>query len=389
MKINKRELLRKLNQENLRKGGSFIAFLFFLFFLQMRGTVVFCQISFTIFPLIQEITAPPGATRDFRLRVITGPSEREEMHFLVYPADFRLSKDGNIEFFESGSIKRSAAPWIKINPAEFTMKPNERKETNVKLTVPQNVSGGYYAVILVHLIPEVPPEMKIGTIRTWRMASIVELTVTGWKRPRAKIGISELKVEPSSEGKGLAFTTTIQNKGNVHARGEGSLAITTTAGRRLAELPLKAGRGTVFPESARDFKAVLERELAPGEYFADATFRYGNRRARAKMSFSVGEAPTEGEALAKKKEINFSVNPPVVEINTPPGSIRTIYVSILMVKLLFWRREVHPGLLPVGLSLRSQSLNLARGSAKTSLACSKFPKMWQGEDTLGWLSKHP
>ena len=299
MKTNKRDLLQKLTEENLRKGGLLVLFFFLVFFLQTRGTVVFCQISFTIFPLIQEITAPPGATRDFSLRVITGPSEREEMHFLVYPADFRLTKEGEIEFFESGSIKRSAAPWIKIDPAEFTMKPNERKETNVKLTVPQNVSGGYYAAILVHLIPEVPPEMKIVTIRTWRMASIVELTVTGWKRPRAKIGISELKVEPSSEGKGLTFTTTIENKGNVHARGEGSLTITTREGRRLAEFPLKAGRGTVFPESMRDFKAVLEKELLPGEYFADATFKYGNRRARAKMSFSVGEALTEGEALAK------------------------------------------------------------------------------------------
>jgi len=78
----------------------------------------------------------------------------------------------------------------------------------------------------------------------------------------------------------------------------------------------------------RDFKAVLEKELPPGEYFADATFRYGNERARAKMSFSVGEASTEGEALTKKKEINFSVNPGVVETKTPPGSLRTINLII-------------------------------------------------------------
>nr|MQY69407.1 hypothetical protein [Bacillota bacterium] len=233
----------------MRKGGLLVLFFFFLFFVQMTGTIVFCQVSFSVAPLIQEITTPPGVTRNFRLTVITALSERAEMHFLVYPADFRLSKDGNIEFFEPGSIKRSAAPWIKINPAEFTMQPNEKKDIKVELTIPQNVSGGYYAVILVHLLPEVPPEMKIGTVRTWRMASIVELTVTGWQTPRAKISISDLKVEPSPENEGLTFTTTIENKGNIHVRGEGSLAITTREGRRLAELPLKAGRGTVFPES--------------------------------------------------------------------------------------------------------------------------------------------
>ncbi len=73
---------------------------------------------------------------------------------------------------------------------------------------------------------------------------------------------------------------------------------------------------------------VLEKELPPGEYFADATFKYGNERARAKMSFSVGVIPTEGEELAKRKETNFSVNPPIVEIKTPPGSIRTINFTI-------------------------------------------------------------
>ncbi len=204
----------------------------------------------------------------------------------------------------------------------------QRKDINVEVTVPRNVSGGYYAAILVRLVPEVPPEVGIGTVPTLGYASLLELTVAGWKEPRAIISIPELTVEPSSEGGGLTFTTTIENKGNVHARGEGTLTITTREARRLAELPLKAGRGTVFPESMRDFKAVLEKELPPGEYFADATFKYGNKRARAKMSFSVGEAPTEGEALAKKKEINFSVNPPVVEINAPSGSIRTINLII-------------------------------------------------------------
>ncbi|GAJ11615.1 unnamed protein product, partial [marine sediment metagenome] len=230
--------------------------------------------------------------------IFTSAAEKKEMRFRVYLADFHLKKDGSIEFFRAGTWKRSAAGWIKIDPFELVMKPEETKEVKVKLTIPGDVSGGYYAAIMVELVPEVPPEAVMGVIRTWRMASILELTITGWQTHRAKISISELKVEPSPEDGGLTFTTTIENKGNVHARGEGSLAITTREGRRLAELPLKAGRGTIFPESMRDFKAVLETELPPGEYFADATFRYGNKRARAKISFPVGTIPTEGRELA-------------------------------------------------------------------------------------------
>jgi len=246
------------------------------------------------------------------------------MRFLAYPVDFRLRKDGTIEFLQPGTIKRSAALWIKTDPAEFTMRPNQKKDINVEITVPRNVSGGYYAAILVHLMPEVPPEMRISTVHSWRMASLLELIVAGWKKPRARIGIPELKVELASEERGLSFVTTIENKGNVHVRGEGILTITTREGRRLVELPLKAGRGTVFPESMRDFKAVLDKELRPGEYFGNVTFRYGNRRVREKFSFSVGVTPAEGEALVQKKEANFSVTPPRVEVKAPPGSIRTV-----------------------------------------------------------------
>jgi len=367
----------------LKKGRLFILFFFFMFFLGIMGTFVYCQVSFTIAPLIQEITVSPGVTRNFRLRVFTGPGEQAEMHFLVYPADFRLNKEGKIDFFEPGSIKRSAAPWIKIDPAEFTMKPNEKKDIKVELNIPRNVSGGYYAAILVHLIPEIPPEMKIGTIRTWRMASIVEVTVAGWRKPRAEISISELKVEPSSEEKNLTFTATIENKGDIHVRGEGSLAITTREGRRLVELPLKAGRGTVFPESMRDFKAVLERELPPGEYFADVTFKYGNKRARTKISFCVGAAPGEGEKLARKKEINFSVNPPLVEINAPPGSIRTI-------NLLITNEENQP--VHYRLYLKDMRIDpdgeialLEKGS--TSWSCSNWVELKGSEFELGPLQR--
>ncbi|GAI53854.1 unnamed protein product, partial [marine sediment metagenome] len=117
------------------------------------------------------------------------------------------------------ALKRSAADWIEITPSEFVVKPGERKQVKVKLSIPGPASGGYYAAIMVEPVREIPPapsEALMGIVRTWRMASIVELTVTGWQTPRAKISISDLKVEPSPEDEGLTFTTTIENKGNVH-----------------------------------------------------------------------------------------------------------------------------------------------------------------------------
>ena len=353
------------------------------FFVLLVGTGLFAQVSFTVSPAILELTVPAGSTREFSLTVFVTSGEKEEAHFRVYATDFRLERDGSIEFFRADTLGRSAAPWIEISPSELVMKPEGRKQIKVKLTIPARALGGYYAAIMVELVPEVPPEAVMGVVRTWRMASIVELTVTGWQIPREKISISELKVEPPSNDEGLTFTATIENKGNIHVRGEGSLTITTAGGGRLAELPLKEGRGTVFPESRRDFKAVLEKELPPGEYFADATFRYGNERARAKISFSVGETVTEGEGLARKKEINFSVNPSILEINTPPGSIRTINLIITNEE----RQPVHFRLYFKDIGIDPEGKIGLLEKASTPWSCSDWIELKGAEFDLGPLQR--
>ena len=366
------------------KKAGFTLLVFFLFFLLVSGSKeALSQLSFTITPIIQEMVVSPGETKTFRLSVFTTISRQEKMHFLVYPADFRLDREGEIEFFEPGSIKRSAASWIKIEPAEFIVGPNETKDIKVTITVPRNVSGGYYAAILVQLLPEIPPGMKIGTVRSWRMASIVELTVSGWKKPRADINISDLKVEPSKEKKSLVFTVSVENKGDVHTRVEGNLVITTKQGRKLAELPLKAGRGTVFPESTRDFKAILEKELPQGEYFATAVLNYENKSARSRVSFSVGEALSKGEEVAKEKEINFFVTPEIAEINAPSGSTRTINFTFVNGGKNVIHCRLH--LKDVQINPDGEVMLLKAGS--TPFSCSDWIELKESEFDLGPLQR--
>ena len=368
----------------MQKSSAWLVCLLIFFSVFLVTGPLFAQIGFTVSPALIELTVPAGTIREFSLTVHTNLEGRKEGRLRAYVTDFGLKRDGSIEFFRPGSSKRSAAPWVEIEPSRLVMKPQDRKEIKVKVTVPGRASGGYYAAVMVELVPEIPPEAVMGVIGSWRMASIVELTVAGWKTPRAKISISELKIEPSSEGRGLTFTTTIENKGNVHARGEGNLAVTTKEGRRIAELPLKAGRGTIFPESVRDFRAVLERELPPGEYLADATFRYGNKRTRARTSFPIGPL-SEDKAIARKKETNFSVNPPVVEINTPPGSIRTINLITANEE----NQPVHFRLYfqDISIDLDGDIALLEKGS--TSWSCSNWIELKESEFELGpWERKN-
>jgi len=143
------------------------------FFVLLVGTGLFAQVSFTVSPAILELTVPAGSTREFSLTVFVTSGEKKEAHFRVYATDFRLERDGSIEFFRADTLGRSAAPWIEISPSELVMKPEGRKQIKVKLTIPARALGGYYAAIMVELVPEVPPEAVMGVVRTWRMASIV------------------------------------------------------------------------------------------------------------------------------------------------------------------------------------------------------------------------
>ena len=353
--------------------------LLIFFFLFLGGVAAFAQFSFTVVPPLMELSVPAGSTRELSLGVFTAAAEeKKEMRFRLYAADFNLRRDGTIQFFRPGTLRRSAAGWIEIDPLELVMKPEESKQVKVKLSIPGDASGGYYAAVMVELVPHISPEAVIGVVQRWRMVSIVELTVAGWKRARAKINISELKVQPSPEGKGLTFTTAIENKGNLHVRGEGNLVITTRAGRRLAELSLKAGRGTILPNSVRDFRAVLEKELPPGEYLANATFQYRNKRVRAKISFPVGTAPTEAVEVAKKKEVNFSVGPPVVEINAPPGSIRTINLRVANED----EQPLHFRLYLKDIRIESDGETTVLEKGSTSWSCSNWIELRESEFEL-------
>jgi len=251
--------------------------------------------SFLATPTIVELEVLPGEEKDFVIRVIN--VSVHEQSFRVYLTDLALEKDGNPGFPLPGSSTWSCASWITIRPSRLILTPYQGTEIACKLSVPRGETGGRYAAIIVEQTqkPALLRDRIIPEVR-YRIAISILLTVRGAKLEE-KVQISEIKVTLSQEGKNEVIVR-VRNEGNVHVRGEGIVIVKDAYGRIWKEVTLEAGKGTILPQSERNFKGIFENPLLPGKYTVEAiiaqrtTNGWGGFLARKRISYVVKEAFT-------------------------------------------------------------------------------------------------
>ena len=291
--------------------------------------------TFALSPQLVELELLPGEKTKFSI-LLVNESKTKKARFLVYVSDLIEESSGKYKVVEPGSSSYSAASWIKVSPSDFVLGPGDGKDILAEVTVPRGVVGGRYAVIVFELIPErLSKEKTFGTLTLHhRMTTAVEFSIKRRVAKKRAI-ISSLKVVSARENKSLAqvgkqalmFTASLKNEGNIHVFGEGTLTIRTKKGRRIRQVPLGVGRGTVLPDTTVDFQSILRRGFPPGDYIAEAVIRYaGLRPAIAKLPFRVTEEEvpiTKAESFKPTREVSFGVEPELIEMVAPPGSFRS------------------------------------------------------------------
>ena len=289
--------------------------------------------TFMLSPQLVELELLPGEKKRFSVSLIN-ESKTKKALFTVYVSDLAEKRSGKYKVVKPGTSPYSAASWIMVSPTDFAIGPSDGMEILAEVTVPRGVKGGRYAVIVFELAPEGPSkEEKFGSvIFHHRMTTAVEISIKG-RRAKRRAVISSLKVVSAQEDKRLAkfgkdvmmFTASLKNEGNIHIFGEGTLTIRSKKRRRIRQVPLGGGRGTVLPDTTVDFRSVLRR-LPPGDYVAEAVIRYeGLRPAKAKLPFTVTEEEvpvTKAKSFQRTREVNFGVEPELIELTAPSGALR-------------------------------------------------------------------
>lgn len=298
---------------------------------------IYPQHKLYLSPLLVELDLAPGAKKHFTLQLVNESGEKS-ISLIAYPADINESRKGRYQILDQGESEYSCADWMELSDTSFTLEPGSLKEIKVQIKAPRNVFGGRYGAVVFEVVPEeAPPGEKLGSVRYhFRMPAFVEVTIKRFGGRVRKASISDLKVEPVADKRlleeigtdALAFSAAVENQGNIHVEGKGTLIIKNKEGKTKRRVPLGGGRGIVIPGATVDFRSFLRKPPA-GEYIARAVINFGGLSpAVAEVPFTVTR--TKSSVLGSFKASSFmalDIKPENLEMKVPQRGFRVVTFS--------------------------------------------------------------
>ncbi len=106
----------------------------------------------------------------------------------IYQTDYLFRADGSNNFGDPGSVKRSNAAWVTVNPHQLVVAPGETAMVYFSVAVPRDpaLTGTYWSMIMVEPIaPPAPPvekgkpQIAVRTIVRYAIQVVANIGVTG------------------------------------------------------------------------------------------------------------------------------------------------------------------------------------------------------------------
>lgn len=211
-----------------------------------------------------RINALPGqvVTRQFRLTL--DPNQRTS-RFKARVEDWWRSEDGLQSFYgEAGTLRRSCADWVSLNPVESTVEPSETLVVRVSVALPSELRpGGFWCALTVDEVPDplVAPQEGIGV----RFAASVSTGIFVYVEPVQRLAsIQDLQVDADQT------RVRVRNEGNCPLGIEGRIEfLAPGASQPTATTTLP--RWTLLTEPSPD--GVLMSQLPPPDALPSGTYR--------------------------------------------------------------------------------------------------------------------
>ncbi|MFW6155454.1 MAG: hypothetical protein ACOC95_09575 [Planctomycetota bacterium] len=214
-----------------------------------------------------ELDAAPGATRTALLRVENPGEDALEIRARAAMPDTLRG----VAMGELRGDELSAAEWVQIRPAEFTLGGERTQNVRVIGRIPREGidHARYYADLL--LDAQYPDGQSAGVTRSRVVVSNARIEA----KPAASAGRPAL-----SEGDepGQYFVRTeFSNTGNVEIDPRAEAELLGAGGRSVAAAALSGAEGEILPLGARRFAGTLDfSEVEPGGYVLRVRLLDGN-----------------------------------------------------------------------------------------------------------------
>ncbi|MCX8160711.1 MAG: hypothetical protein N3G18_07250 [Candidatus Saccharicenans sp.] len=226
------------------------------------------QIYFGITPIRLELKVGPGSQRT-EVIYVRNNSPRP-VRLKVYTENWTLGEDGSRNFIGSQPTSFSCRDWIRVNPFDFRLQPEEIKTVRFTVSVPAEAeAGGYHAGISFEQVPEAPSGSRLGQVAfTGKIVAAVYVLVG---KVQIEGSLEDLVFE--SAGDTQAVKLRLSNPGRTHFRLKGEVRLNTTEGRKVLELEVPDE--PVLPQSRRWVVIPLKEKLNPGNYRAEVRLDIG------------------------------------------------------------------------------------------------------------------
>jgi len=229
-------------------------------------------IDFVVEPSIQEVSTPPGSFRSSVI-MVQNP-EKVPLKVKVSITPMGLAPDGDIVVKQED--KFSCAEWIKVEPGEFTLMPQERKTIRVSINAPKTVtSGGRYANISFEAKKtNGNSELTVSSGTTYLITIPGNLKLSG--------EVQDIQFIRPQDSTSPYFIALFRNTGNIHLKASATLTIKKKekdSNKTITEeIPFSDGEVIVLPDGIRQFMLLYTQSLEPGEYIASVKVNYGEKK---------------------------------------------------------------------------------------------------------------
>jgi P pilus assembly chaperone PapD len=232
------------------------------------------NIKFGAMPMESQIKVlRPGGRATNDIEIYNGGDVALQITARV--SDWTLTQNGDIQFLEAGSLPRSCASWIQMNPTQFSIAPKKAVRVRYTLNTPLDLAQEHWAMIFFKSRPiPVKGENNIEVMVAGQVGvKIFVAPAAKDKKDLPRKGhIKSIEMLPAPASK---LQVTFENTGATHLRLSGTVEARNAAGEVVGQGILQPKRAQILSGSTRNVWVEFEKPLPAGTYTFKVVADYG------------------------------------------------------------------------------------------------------------------
>ena len=171
--------------------------------------------TFTILPMSQRFALEPGQTYKGKISIVNPSDATKDFSYQVSIMPYSVVGSDYTADLSTQYNRSMITEWIKVAEPTGVVKPNETKELEFTITVPNDApAGGQYAAIAVASNPGETATEGVAVQSVFEMASLIYGTVAGETKHEGEV--LENNVPSFSTTSPVTIGALISNNGNIH-----------------------------------------------------------------------------------------------------------------------------------------------------------------------------